>query len=641
MKKPVLILSLALGSGMLFGQSQRLVFIEEYTQASCGPCAQANPTFNALLQQNTTKAVSLKYQVSFPGTDPMYNQNPTEIDNRTNYYGVSGVPDAIQDGYDEQSPGYITQSTIDNQYGTPASFSMKLTHWFNAANDSVFMNCEITCSKNATMGSPKLRVALMEKTVTFTNPPGTNGEKDFYNVMRKMYPTADGTPLTKVWTNGQKKTLSFSGKIPSYVYSKPQLAVVAWIQDDSDKSVEQSVFSATAGTKPNSAPITDFVSDVTNSCNGTISFKDESALFPKSWLWDFGDGTTSTVQNPTHKYYVNGTYTVKLTSTNSVGADQSVKTSYVTVAMSGAAPVGNSVNRCGPGVVNLSASPSGSGTLNWYNSAGTLVNTGTSYSTTITGTTNFYVEEMTTQPVLKVAAPNNTMGTGSNFNTNLLHGEIFDVLRPCTLVSFYVYAGSAGNRTFEILNSARVQIATKTVNVPTGNSRVIVNIPLAVGSGYFLKVASGTVDLYRNSDGATYPYSNSLVSVTQSDAGTAYYYFFYDWEVQENPCASAALPISGVDSCLSGVNNLVLENSFTVFPNPTSGEFAISFHAAQTDNYSVKISNALGQIVYEEKLREFLGEYSKNLNVSANGKGIYLLTISDSKNSAVKKLIVQ
>ena len=71
MKKISLLASLAFTGGSLFGQTQRTVFIEEFTQASCAPCAAANPAFNTLLSANTAKAVSIKYQVSWPGTDPM------------------------------------------------------------------------------------------------------------------------------------------------------------------------------------------------------------------------------------------------------------------------------------------------------------------------------------------------------------------------------------------------------------------------------------------------------------------------------------------------------------------------------------------------------------------------------------------
>jgi len=46
-----------------------------------------------------------------------------------------------------------------------------------------------------------------------------------------------------------------------------------------------------------------------------FSFTDQSIL-PQTWLWDFGDGTTSTTQNPTHTYAALGVYTVTLTVTN-------------------------------------------------------------------------------------------------------------------------------------------------------------------------------------------------------------------------------------------------------------------------------------------------------------------------------------
>ncbi|MEO0338819.1 MAG: PKD domain-containing protein, partial [Bacteroidota bacterium] len=56
---------------------------------------------------------------------------------------------------------------------------------------------------------------------------------------------------------------------------------------------------------------------------GTIQFTDVSTNTPTAWLWDFGDGNTSTMQNPSHTFPAEGTYTVCLTSTNSFGSDSS------------------------------------------------------------------------------------------------------------------------------------------------------------------------------------------------------------------------------------------------------------------------------------------------------------------------------
>lgn len=52
-----------------------------------------------------------------------------------------------------------------------------------------------------------------------------------------------------------------------------------------------------------------------------IQFTDQSINVPTEWLWDFGDGTTSTEENPSHVYTSNGTYTVTLTVTNDLGTD--------------------------------------------------------------------------------------------------------------------------------------------------------------------------------------------------------------------------------------------------------------------------------------------------------------------------------
>jgi len=58
---------------------------------------------------------------------------------------------------------------------------------------------------------------------------------------------------------------------------------------------------------------------------GGVSFADESTNTPDNWQWDFGDGNTSTEQNPTHTYAAPGDYTVCLTAGNNFGTGQSCK----------------------------------------------------------------------------------------------------------------------------------------------------------------------------------------------------------------------------------------------------------------------------------------------------------------------------
>ncbi len=66
----------------------------------------------------------------------------------------------------------------------------------------------------------------------------------------------------------------------------------------------------------------------------TVVFTDASENMVNSpdWSWDFGDGETSTDQNPTHEYLQDGSYTVTLTVTTNEGTDDEVKADYITVA---------------------------------------------------------------------------------------------------------------------------------------------------------------------------------------------------------------------------------------------------------------------------------------------------------------------
>ncbi|WP_440945303.1 PGF-pre-PGF domain-containing protein [Methanosarcina sp. T3] len=93
---------------------------------------------------------------------------------------------------------------------------------------------------------------------------------------------------------------------------------------------------------PPQAPVADFFSPEVNRfsvfgdsipINETVSFTDNSTGSPTSWLWDFGDGATSTARNPEHAYSARGGYTVNLTVTNSFGSNTTSKYGYVLVGI--------------------------------------------------------------------------------------------------------------------------------------------------------------------------------------------------------------------------------------------------------------------------------------------------------------------
>lgn len=80
-----------------------------------------------------------------------------------------------------------------------------------------------------------------------------------------------------------------------------------------------------------------------------VVFQDQSTGGPATWSWDFGNGNTSTIQNPTATYFTPGTYTVTLTVTNAAGSNTLTRSQYVTVYESPAADfTANNTSGCFP-----------------------------------------------------------------------------------------------------------------------------------------------------------------------------------------------------------------------------------------------------------------------------------------------------
>ncbi len=83
-------------------------------------------------------------------------------------------------------------------------------------------------------------------------------------------------------------------------------------------------------------PVANFTANVTaGPAPLAVRFTDTSSNNPTFWSWSFGDGATSTEQNPVHTYTAAGTYTVNLTVSTGSGSDTLSRPGYVTVTVRG------------------------------------------------------------------------------------------------------------------------------------------------------------------------------------------------------------------------------------------------------------------------------------------------------------------
>ena len=160
---------------------------------------------------------------------------------------------------------------------------------------------------------------------------------------------SDGTIASRSWAFGDGGTSSSTN--PSHTYASAGTYTVTLTVTDNDGASDSASASVTVTSTPtNTPPTANFTSstnDLTASFTSTSSDPDGSIV---SYAWSFGDGGTSTSQNPSHTYAAAGTYSVSLTVTDNGGATGS-KSANVTVT---APPTGNGELVNGQTVTGLS-----------------------------------------------------------------------------------------------------------------------------------------------------------------------------------------------------------------------------------------------------------------------------------------------
>ncbi|MBN2238680.1 MAG: Ig-like domain-containing protein [Dehalococcoidales bacterium] len=126
-------------------------------------------------------------------------------------------------------------------------------------------------------------------------------------------------PVTSGWTQNTIPVSAYTGNHTVKIrYSDAATNRMSYIDD--------------IAAVPGAAPVAGFTADQdSGNVPLAVTFTDTSENMPASWLWDFGDGKTSTEQNPTHVYTGDGTFTVNLTASNNAGSDLESKVDLIVV----------------------------------------------------------------------------------------------------------------------------------------------------------------------------------------------------------------------------------------------------------------------------------------------------------------------
>ena len=78
-----------------------------------------------------------------------------------------------------------------------------------------------------------------------------------------------------------------------------------------------------------------------------------------------------------------------------------------------------------------------------------------------------------------------------------------------------------------------------------------------------------------------------------------------------------------------------------VYPNPSRDILNVTFTSEEAQKISVKVVNMIGEEIYSEELTEFVGQFTKVVDMNTQPKGVYFLEITTNNGGINKKIVLQ
>ena len=107
----------------------------------------------------------------------------------------------------------------------------------------------------------------------------------------------------------------------------------------------------------------------------------------------------------------------------------------------------------------------------------------------------------------------------------------------------------------------------------------------------------------------------------------------------QNGCVSNTISYN-VTWITTSINDMGIAD-LSIYPNPSEDLFNIEFSSLITQDLQIRIVNIIGEVVIRDNLQQFIGEYTKQIDLTNNAKGIYFLEIETHNGIINKKLILQ
>ena len=219
--------------------SDRTILLEDFANVSCNPCVISNKIIQSVLNNYASdEIVSVKFPTNFPSpVDPFYLAGKLFCDFRMSYYNILFAPTIILDGITRPTPtdSNAIKLAINNRLTTPSNISIVVTKTVN--NGGLLFNVDIKVKNISSLSLDELflRCAVVESEIEFTQAPGSNGETKFYDVLRVLFPSNDGVPMSSLTSSN---SYQFENAIDT-LWNTNNLEAVIFIQKTDTKEVYQ------------------------------------------------------------------------------------------------------------------------------------------------------------------------------------------------------------------------------------------------------------------------------------------------------------------------------------------------------------------------------------------------------------------
>lgn len=617
-------------AGYSYGQSQRLVLVEEFTGETCGPCAAYNPGFNTILDANSTKIVSIKYQNNIPSTGPnFYQYNTTDISNRTSFYGNNYSPHGFLDGNVwNNNVASFTATLVNNRYAVPSPFDVEVSHTFSPAHDVIYTHTVIRATQALTgMTGLHARVAVTEKNVYgYTSP---NGEDEYQHVMRKMLPNGTGTTLPADWAVGDSVVVDESWTITTnanpniYKPYWPELEVVSFVQNDVNKEIMQTGISHPDAATLYNAAIT-AATPILN-CAATyapvVTLKNWDgndltsvdieyyfdALTPSTYTWTgtLAAGATQNITLPAIPYPGAGAHTLYTNITSVNGS-----TDYVNIN-------NNKIQVTGQSVASVTAFSEGFPTTTFPPVDWVRNNPDNSYTWSRSAAGGFAA----------------SVGSAKIDFYNSANGQV-DELYPLMPLDLTAPLGtpalnfSIAYRQYDASSNDRIEVRVSTDCGTTWTS--VYN-----KSGATLSTTTAATGAFTPTTAAQWRAETVSLApyVGQGEVLIAF-------KATSNFGNNAYIDDINVTGVLTGVNEINLGNSLSVFPNPVKDKVTLSGNFDGAKSIVVTVNDLAGKEVLVSQVKN-VASREQSFDVSTLAAGTYMMNINVDGVIATKKITVE